>query len=72
MLRLFSLRRIIRAIERLAAAAEHANVLAEQRLRHDYPAIDDRPRRRVEISAPSVEDWQQRVDELRAQREAGL
>lgn len=73
MLRLFSLRRIIRAIERLAAAAEAANDLARQRLLHDYPTIShgDAPRR-IQISAPTVADWQKRVDEERAQKAAGL
>lgn len=73
MLRLFSLRRIIRAIERLASAAEEANVISRQRLLHDYPILAraNAPRK-VEISTPSVEDWQKRVDKEREEKAAGL
>lgn len=74
MLRIFSLRRIIRAIERLADAADLANEIARQRLSLDYPphATGDPRPRKLEISAPSVADWQQRTDADRAAREAGL
>lgn len=74
MIRLFSLRRIIRAIERLADAADLANEIARQRLSLDYPGLtgDQRPRRPVSISAPTIDDWQKRTDADRAAREAGL
>jgi hypothetical protein len=67
--------RVLVWLRRIARALDRANVLAEVRLRLDYPAyartgrVETRTPRVVDVSTPTVEEWNKRWAETHPEEE---